>query len=453
MTSISRRDALAGGLSFALAGGSRPSPGFGAPGVAPIELIVGPGPNNSDRAYNGASPGPILRARRADALTVKLVNRSKLETTLSPIGLRFSNAQAGVAGLGGEAVKAGETKDLALVPPDAGFGLYLSALGASAPADGVRPLFGAIIVDEVEPPAADLEAVALLSDPLLAPADTKASASASDNIGSGATSFLVNGLPSPARLKAQPGARVRLRIAQVCGSENSLIGADGQPAAIAVTGAVPWIIAVDSQPSELFRPLRDQFPLAPLARFELMFDMPATPGDRVEVDRLLGVAAGAPPERRSVAQFVVDGAPVALRPPISALPANPSLPDEIALERALRVDIEITQGKTKPFALNGASFAGYAEKPLFKAARGTPITLGVSNKTGATQALRLFGHVGRQLHGLDDGWDPYWRDILLVASGKTAHLAFIADNPGKWPIESAIPAHRDNGVGAWFEVG
>ena len=27
-----------------------------------------------------------------------------------------------------------------------------------------------------------------------------------------------------------------------------------------------------------------------------------------------------------------------------------------------------------------------------------------------------------------------------------------ADNPGKWPLESAIPQHRAAGVGAWFEV-
>jgi FtsP/CotA-like multicopper oxidase with cupredoxin domain len=52
-----------------------------------------------------------------------------------------------------------------------------------------------------------------------------------------------------------------------------------------------------------------------------------------------------------------------------------------------------------------------------------------------------------------DGWEPYWRDTILIQPGRTAHIAFVADNPGKWPLESAIPEHRAAGVGAWFLVG
>jgi len=57
------------------------------------------------------------------------------------------------------------------------------------------------------------------------------------------------------------------------------------------------------------------------------------------------------------------------------------------------------------------------------------------------------------LHSMDDGWEPYWRDTILIQPGRTAHIAFVADNPGSWPIESAIPEHRAAGVGAWFQVG
>jgi FtsP/CotA-like multicopper oxidase with cupredoxin domain len=54
---------------------------------------------------------------------------------------------------------------------------------------------------------------------------------------------------------------------------------------------------------------------------------------------------------------------------------------------------------------------------------------------------------------MDDGWEPYWRDTILIPPGRTVHMAFVADNPGKWPFESAIPEHRAAGVGAWFQVG
>ena len=59
----------------------------------------------------------------------------------------------------------------------------------------------------------------------------------------------------------------------------------------------------------------------------------------------------------------------------------------------------------------------------------------VANKTAAVQAIRLWGHVARLLHAMDDGWEPYWRDTFLIQPGRTAHIAFVADNPGKWPIE------------------
>jgi FtsP/CotA-like multicopper oxidase with cupredoxin domain len=77
----------------------------------------------------------------------------------------------------------------------------------------------------------------------------------------------------------------------------------------------------------------------------------------------------------------------------------------------------------------------------------------LANKTAAVQAIRLWGHVARLLHSMDDGWEPYWRDTILIQPGRSAHVAFVADNPGKWPLESAIPEHRATGVATWFQVG
>jgi FtsP/CotA-like multicopper oxidase with cupredoxin domain len=135
------------------------------------------------------------------------------------------------------------------------------------------------------------------------------------------------------------------------------------------------------------------------------------------------------------------------------LPHNPLLPAEIDLARARRADLTIAGGGGAPFTVNGVSFADWTAKPLLSAPKGSPVTLGFVNKTAVTQAMRLHGHVARLLHALDDGWEPYWRDTILVAPGKTAHIAFVADNPGKWPVESAIPEHRAAGVGGWMQVG
>ncbi len=89
--------------------------------------------------------------------------------------------------------------------------------------------------------------------------------------------------------------------------------------------------------------------------------------------------------------------------------------------------------------MNGAP-GGFNGKPLFSVKRGTPVSLGFLNKTLATLNMRVHGHVVRLLHDLDDGWEPYWRNAVIVAEGRTKHVAFVADNPGKWAI--ALRRHR-----------
>ena len=61
---------------------------------------------------------------------------------------------------------------------------------------------------------------------------------------------------------------------------------------IGVEGVTPLVVAIDGQPSEPFPPLRQQFPLSPAARIELMFDMPAAAGAVVRF--VLRAAAGSP---------------------------------------------------------------------------------------------------------------------------------------------------------------
>ncbi len=209
------------------------------------------------------------------------------------------------------------------------------------------------------------------------------------------------------------------------------------------------IVAVDGQPSEPFAPLRNQFPMGPCARFELLFDMPRDVGS--EVRFALRGDSGAPD-----IPFVAvkaEGDPVAARSAPARLPPNPALPAEIALEAARSFDIVVTGGAVAPFAVNGATFTDWGPKPIAQVAHGQPTVFAFANRTAVVQAMRLGGHVARLLHSMDDGWEPYWRDTILIQPGRTLHVAFIADNPGKWPIESAIPEHRAAGVGAWFLVG
>ena len=66
--------------------------------------------------------------------------------------------------------------------------------------------------------------------------------------------------------------------------------------------------------------------------------------------------------------------------------------------------------------------------------------------------MHLHGHSFRLLHPLDDGWEPYWLDTVIVPEGQTARIAFVADNKGKWLIGSTVLERLDTGLSAWIDV-
>ena len=394
-------------------------------------------------AYGGAVPGPLLKVTQGGELRLKFTNRLVEPTTLSFPGLRAANAVAGVGGLTQQRLRPGDTAEIRFVAPDAGFNLYLPHAGSSDAAQQGRGLLGPIIVEEAVKADVDLDAAIVLSD-WNVEADGQIKDDFSDpalSRRSGRKGALVfaNDAAAPLTLAARPGARVRLRLGNA---------ATARLTTIAVEGVKPLIVAVDGQPSEPFEPLNNQFPMGPGARFELMFDMPR--------DLVAGVRLALRDDAEMDRQFVVIGAaqgePVPARSAPLRLAANPLLPVEIALESARRCDFVISGGGSAPFAVNGTTFADWSPKPAYTLARGAPTVFALSNKTSFVQALRLWGHVARLLHSMDDGWEPYWRDTILIQPGRTAHIAFVADNPGKWPIESTIPEHRAAGVGAWFQV-
>jgi FtsP/CotA-like multicopper oxidase with cupredoxin domain len=450
---LTRRALVGGGLGASLwawKGGAFADSPADAPRrleAAPCraQIAAPPAPSTLLLSYNAATPGPLLRLRRGEEIKLRLVNRLEDGTTLSFPGLRGANAAAGIGGLTQPPVAPGRELDIRFTPPDAGFNLYLPDAGAATARQIASGLFGPIVVEEAVPPGVDLETIVVLADWRLdaqsAIADDFADPRQTRGAGRLGALVTANGAPAPLTLDAAPGARVRLRVANA---------ATARIMSIAIVGAKPLIVAVDGQPSEPFEPLRNLLPVGPGARFELMFDMPREAGAAVSFT-LRGGEAGE--DDRPVVRFEANGDPAAARPALAGLPGNPLLPQEIDLERAARFELKISGGGEAPFALNGASLSDWSAKPLLAVARGAPVTLGYANATAMTQAMRLGGHVGRLLHPLDDGWEPYWRDTILVAPGKTVHIAFVADNPGKWPIGSAIPEHRSAGLAAWMQVG
>ena len=154
------------------------------------------------------------------------------------------------------------------------------------------------------------------------------------------------------------------------------------------------------------------------------------------------------------------------------LPANP-LPELGDVTTARHIPIEIEGGakgglttakvgdatidlrglleKGLAWAFNG--IAGVGGLPLFEAKKGETLILEFSNKTSFPQPIHIHGHVWKLIES--DGQvidNSGWMDTAVVPGLSTAHLAFVADNPGLWVLQSLIAERVDAGLIGAFSV-
>ncbi len=434
---------------------------------ASLRLLPEPAPETDVWGFDGQVPGPLLRYKKGAAIDLRLVNGLDQPLTLSFQGLRHENSLDGVAGLTQKPVLPGQSFDYRFTPPDSGLYWYRSHVLPFIPEQLGRGLYGPLIIDEAKPPDVDRDMLLVLEDWRLddkgqiigdfgAPAET---------MGRGRIGKLVTAgsKPVPIAERFRPGSRLRLRILSV---------ANARIMFVSFLSLRPFVLAVDGQPCEAFEPVRHTLPIGPGARIDVMLDLPREAGAEASL-----MLRGFNEPDQPILTLRTEGEARNELAPIASLEDNPRLPKEIRLQAAHRVDIVLEGGgkpdaqaadqqaetakppdATKPAAnalpwtLNGKAMKEFGPTPLFSVKRGTAVTLGFVNKTAFLQQMHVHGHSLRLLHDLDDGWEPYWRDCVIIPEGRTKHVAFIADNPGKWVIESLIAERQAAGMVTWFEV-
>jgi FtsP/CotA-like multicopper oxidase with cupredoxin domain len=443
---------------------------------ASLRLKVEPAAETEIWGYDGNVPGPLLRYKIGEEVKIRLVNKLDQPTSIHWHGVRSPNAMDGVAKLTQEPIAPGASFDYRFTPPDSGFYWYHPDIHPFTGEQQDRGLYGVMIVDEAEPPKVDQDLLVVIDDWKL---DDKAAIASdfqnpTEAAGAGRIGSLVtlNSKPVPVEATMQPGTRLRLRI---------LSAVSARLVVLSFVGVKPQVIAMDGQPCEAFEPVRRTLPLGPGARFDIILDLPSEASTESTI-----ILRGNNAPDQTLLTWKTAGEKRADLGALPELPDNPLLPKEIHLEKSMKLDLVIeggtppkditplkaaaemniskksTHANTKPqpvtpadptrWTINGVSSDGHAAKPLFSVKRGTAVTLGFVNRTGFYQAMHVHGHVMRLLHDLDDGWEPYWRDAILVPEGRTKHVAFVADNPGKWAIESVITDRSANGLTTWFEV-
>ncbi len=412
-----------------------------------LRLLPEPAAPTDIWGFDGTAPGPLLRMPQGAELSARLVNRLDKPLTLHWHGMRGDNAMDGVAPLTQQAVAPGGQFDYRRRALDAGLFCYRPSVWPLTPELVGRGLKGLLVVDEPRPIPADADLLAVLDDWRLdaqgrieSGFGSAEQAAADGRIGA---LVAVNGKPAPSTHDLPPGARVRLRIANLANARIMFVSFEGLQ---------PFVVAVDSQPCDAFEPVRRTIPVAPGARFEIVFDLPQNEGAAAKL-----ILRGLGEPDRDLMVFTTKGTKLPPRPPIASLPQNPLLPPEIKLAASKKIDLLIDPpraGGAAPasWTINGAATKAYDGPPLFQVKRGTPVTLGFVNHANAAVVMHVHGHALRLLHDLDDGWEPYWRNGVVVPPGKTKHVAFVADSPGKWALHDDILEHEAAGLAGWFEV-
>jgi FtsP/CotA-like multicopper oxidase with cupredoxin domain len=401
--------------------------------------------------FDGTAPGPLLRLKQGEELAVRLLNRLDRPTTIHWHGMRGDNNMDGVAPLTQPAVAPGGEFEYRRRALDAGLFCYRPSVWPNSGELIGRGLKGLLVVDEPQPLETDADLLTLLDDWRLDAQgrvdgdfhDPKEAAS-EGHIGA---LLAVSGKPAPSAHEFAPGARIRLRLANLANAQIMFLSFDG---------VQPFVIAVDGQPCDPFEPVRRTIPVAPGARFELMFDLPQSEDSKAKI-----ILRSQNQPDRDVIVFTAKGPKAPSRKPIASLPLNPLLPAEIKLAASKKVDLAIEAhaagdaAKGAPAAIwtiNGQATKAYEGAPLFRVRRGAPVTLGFINHAAVPIVMHVHGHVVRLLHDLDDGWEPYWRNAVVVPAGKTKHVAFVADSPGRWALHDDILEHEASGLATWFEV-
>jgi FtsP/CotA-like multicopper oxidase with cupredoxin domain len=370
------------------------------------------------RGFEGIVPGPALRVKRGEELKVRLVNELVTDTTIHWHGVRVPNAMDGVSGLTQPPAAPGDSFDYRFTPPDAGTFWYYT------PSRFIedRALYGLLIVDEAERVDVDRD-VALLLDAWTLGADGRIDPN-------GTAHFTANGQPS-LDIPVNTNERLRLRLVNAARDRVLTVRIDRHAASVA---------AIDGQPAEPF-PARDgRVALAPGNRIDLFIDATLAPNSSAPI--FVGLDDREAPLARLV-YLPVDPARPASRTEIKPLPENP-LPQRMNFAAAIKLDVALDDSRFRPAS-------GNFGRPLFTTAPRQSVIIGFKNTTSHPHVVHLHGHSARLLDALDDGWKPYWLDTILAPPQRTTRVAFVADNRGKWLIESQV-LRGDGGIRAWFEV-
>ncbi|WP_249158175.1 multicopper oxidase family protein [Bradyrhizobium jicamae] len=372
--------------------------------------------------------GPELRFKRGDLLDVNFTNGQPGPVALNWRGIDGAAAVEPLASRAPLAPGSSETFPLQFRHA----GTFLCEAGLLGDG-GIRPARSrAIVVTESTPISVDRDELLLIEEWWLKP-DGKALASGLSP--ENAKVFhSINGKPS-FDISARANDRLRLRF--INAGQRTVM-------AVKIENLEVRVMGVDGQPAEPFPARNGALVLAPGGRTDAFVDVVGAAGTSFAV--LLHDGKEARPAGKVSISKEAPVRPAPL-PPAPPLPSN-GLPTNIDLKNAARVDLPLGNSADwlKPIDFKPSS------APAFKVKPGRPVVLALANRGPLTNVFHLHGHHFRLLDRLDDGWKPFWLDTLALAPGETQRIAFLAEHPGRYLIESVATDWAAPRLLRWYSV-
>ena len=355
-------------------------------------FALGSGQTVDGYTVNGTSPGPTIRAVEGQLVQVRLTNDNVPDgVTLHWHGVDVPNAEDGVAGVTQDAVRPGRSFTYRFVAEHAGTYWYHSHQLSHRQVQG--GLFGALVITPKAPPGREALAVLHLYD----------------------GRATVNGSSGEARVRADTGERVRVRV----------INTDNGATGVWVDGGPYRVLAVDGYDLNGPTPVRDRVVrLTAGGRVDLEVTAPARVQFGGVGTLVVGEGAATAPQPTEQVDLLSYGSP-------APLPFDATHPD-----RSFRYSIGRRPGFVdgRPgvwWSINGHLFP---DVPMFVVEDGDVVRMHISNHSAAVHPMHLHGHHAVVLarDGVTATGSPWWVDSLDVASGHSYDIAFVADNPGIW---------------------
>ncbi len=419
------------------------------------------------RKWFQSSPNPVdLWGARADQLIlmqgetveIEVINNLPEPTTIHWHGFRIENAMDGVSGLTQDPIPPRGRFTYRFTPEDAG--TFWAHSHHKTYEQLARGLYLPVIVRERKEPEVDQDILMVIDDwrinneGLL---DTESLGSMHDWAHGGRLgNFLTVNKEVQPSFSVKAGSRVRLRLVNTANARIFAVDIPPVPA---------WVCAKDGQPLSTPMSNKGTLVLAPAERYDLVIDIPTDaegqlaiqmPTDTAPIDMAYLKVAGSKdtPTQEAPANFPVN--PVE---PFTAdrLPAHRQVLDMTggamgslsqAFYNGQQMSMQELIQKQQIWAFNGV--ASRPVEPLLEVRSGELVEIEIRNNTRWAHSMHLHGHHFKADLARYDS--QLWHDTLLMDSGETAKIRFIAGKPGSWLIHCHMIEHQAAGMVSWIKV-